>query len=66
MLRLLEIKEYIVTVDALNCQKGADGEIRRLEADYLFALKGNRGLLKEVAERFFNAVREDHTYGVTI
>jgi len=66
LLRLLDLKGCIVTLDALNTQKEIAAEIREQEADYVLALKANHGKLhKEVAE-FFRAVREDRTYGFRI
>jgi hypothetical protein len=41
LLRLLEIKGCIVTVDALNTQKAIANEIRERGADYVMALKEN-------------------------
>jgi predicted transposase YbfD/YdcC len=66
LLRLLELKGCIVTVDALNCQKEIASEILTQEADYVLSLKGNQGNLRKEVERFFEAVVNDHTYGFTI
>lgn len=66
LLRLLEIRGCIVTVDALLCQKEIASEIRSQEADYVLALKRNHGLIHQDVESFLRAVREDHTYGFTI
>jgi predicted transposase YbfD/YdcC len=66
LLRLLALKGCIVTLDALNCQKEIAAEIRKQEADYVLALKGNHGNLHAQVEEFFKSVREDRTYGFTI
>jgi predicted transposase YbfD/YdcC len=66
LLRLLALKGCIVTTDALNCQKEIAAEIRKQEADYVLALKGNHGNLHAQVEEFFKSVREDRTYGFTI
>jgi predicted transposase YbfD/YdcC len=53
LLKLLFIKDCIVTVDALNCQKDIAQTIVERQADYLFALKANHPLLhQEVVEWF--------------
>src|SRR6266496_5340633 len=41
LLRLLEVKGCIVTLDAMHCQKTTVAEIRRQEADYVVTLKQN-------------------------
>jgi predicted transposase YbfD/YdcC len=66
LLRMVELKGCIVTVDALNCQKDIALEIRRQQADYVLALKGNHGKIHEDIEKFLCAVREDRTYGFNI
>ena len=49
LLKLLELKGCIVTIDAMGCQLNIAEQIITQEADYLFGLKGNQGLLhKEV------------------
>lgn len=66
LLQVLAIKGCVVTLDALNCQKEIAAEIRRQEADYLLALKGNQGSLHERVEQFFSSVREGRTHGFTL
>jgi len=65
LLRLLDLKGCIVTLDALNTQKEIAAEIRQQEADYVLALKANHGKLHKEVEEFFRALREDRTYGFT-
>lgn len=59
LLRLLEIKGCIVTVDALNTQKDIAEEIREQGADYVMALKENHPKLHWEVEGIFEAVAED-------
>ena len=66
LLRLLEVKGCIVTVDALNCQKDIASEILRQEADYVLSLKGNHGTLYKQVESFFESVVNDRSFGFTI
>jgi predicted transposase YbfD/YdcC len=44
LLRVSELKECIITIDAMGCQKNIAEHIREKGADYVFALKGNHGL----------------------
>jgi len=64
--RMLALKGCVVTADALNCQKETAAEIRRQGADYVLALKGNHGRLRERVEQFFAAVREGRTHGIRV
>lgn len=59
LLRLLEIKGCIVTVDALNTQKDIANEIREQGADYVLALKDNHPTLCNEVRGIFEAVGED-------
>ena len=53
LLRQLRIEGSVVTTDANGCTKNVTAAIREARADYLLALKGNRGPLhKHVEERF--------------
>lgn len=53
LLKLLEIKGCIVTIDAMGCQKEIACQIADQEADYVLALKGNQGGLHKDVELFF-------------
>ena len=53
LLKLLEIKGCIVTIDAMGCQKEIARQIADQEADYVLALKGNHGSLHKDVELFF-------------
>jgi predicted transposase YbfD/YdcC len=63
LLRALALRGCVVTTDALNCQKEIAAEVRRREADYVLALKGNHGALHERVEGFLSSVREGRTHG---
>ena len=54
LLKVLEIKGCIVTIDAMGCQKDIAGQIIGKEADYVLALKGNHEKLFGEVEYFFN------------
>jgi predicted transposase YbfD/YdcC len=51
LLDLLELKDCIVTIDAMGCQKDIAEKI--IDADYVFGLKGNQGILHEDVELYF-------------
>ena len=58
LLRLLEIKGCIVTIDAMGCQKAIARTIVEQEAEYVLTLKANHGLLYEEVERFFAGAQQ--------
>jgi predicted transposase YbfD/YdcC len=60
LLKLLDLKDSVVTVDAMGCQKHIAKQIVEQEADYVFSLKGNQGNLhKEVELLFQDAKKND-------
>jgi predicted transposase YbfD/YdcC len=61
LLELLDIEDCIVTIDAMGTQKDIADTIIGNNADYILALKGNQGYLKEDAENIFNSQKSDST-----
>jgi len=53
LLDLLTLRGAIVTIDAIGCQKDIAAKIIDKEADYVLALKGNQGTLRDDVELFF-------------
>lgn len=53
LLEMLEIKDCIVTIDAMGCQKDISEKIVSAEADYVFSLKGNQTSLHEDVAFYF-------------
>jgi predicted transposase YbfD/YdcC len=53
LLRLLEVKGCIVTMDAMGCQKELAGQIVAQGGDYVLGLKGNQGHLHDEVKYFF-------------
>lgn len=53
LLKLLDLKGCIVTIDAMGCQKEIAARIIDQKADYVLALKGNQGNLHKDVELFF-------------
>lgn len=72
LLRVLELKGCIVTIDAMGCQKEIVAQIREQDADYCISLKGNQGRLhQEIVDYFYWAERRgfaeiEHSYCETV
>jgi predicted transposase YbfD/YdcC len=52
LLELIAIEGAIVTIDAMGCQRDIAQKIVEKKADYVLALKGNQGSLREDVELF--------------
>jgi len=57
LLELLTIKGATVTIDAMGCQREIAATIIAKGADYVLALKGNQGTLREDVELLFTEQR---------
>jgi predicted transposase YbfD/YdcC len=53
LLEVLDVKDSIVTIDAMGCQKEIAKKIRDKGADYVLALKGNHGNMHDDIRLFF-------------
>lgn len=53
LLEMLAIEGAIVTIDAMGCQRDIAQKILDKKADYVLALKGNQGSLRQDVEVFF-------------
>ncbi|KAA6306156.1 hypothetical protein EZS27_042188, partial [termite gut metagenome] len=51
LLNVLTLKGCLVTIDAMGCQRDIASSIIEKEANYLLAVKGNQGCLREDVER---------------
>lgn len=60
LLALLELKNCIVTIDAMGCQRTIADQIIDQEGDYVLGLKGNQGLLHDAVENFFTIAQKHH------
>ena len=58
LLDLITVQGAVVTIDAMGCQKEIAAKIIAKGADYVLALKGNQGSLKEDVELFFAEQKE--------
>jgi predicted transposase YbfD/YdcC len=52
LLDMLDIDGAVVTIDAMGCQRDIAQKIKDKKADYIFALKGNQGTLRDDVELF--------------
>lgn len=59
LLKLLDVKGCIVTLDAMGCQKKIARHITDAGGDYVLGLKGNQTKLKDEVERFFDCAERD-------
>ena len=50
----MDLKDMVVTADAMNCQKETARVIREREGDYVLALKGNQSLFYKEVEEYFD------------
>ena len=68
LLEALDLKDCIVTIDAMGCQRDIAQQIVDQEGDYLLSLKGNQGQLHEDVAEMFDYFEEiafqeiDHDY----
>lgn len=58
LLKVIDVKDAIVTIDAAGCQKTIVKDIRDRGGHYLIALKGNQGMLQAEAMNFFTQARD--------
>jgi predicted transposase YbfD/YdcC len=65
LLKLLEIKGCIITIDAMGCQHTITDQVIEQEGDYVIGLKGNQGHLHEAVEDFFTVAYESDFKGVS-
>lgn len=59
LLKILDIEDCIITIDAMGCQREIAKEIIEQKADYVLALKGNQNDLHDDVRVFFDGLKED-------
>ena len=65
LLRYLELKGAIITIDAMGCQRDIAAQIVEQGGDYVLAVKGNQGSLHDSIVDFFDTARAEDFRGVT-
>jgi predicted transposase YbfD/YdcC len=65
LLRLVDIKGAIITIDAMGTQKAIAEQIIESEADYVLALKGNQGTLHQAVINYIDEQSENDFAAVT-
>lgn len=58
LLKMLDVKGCVVTIDAMGCQKELAKQVIEQGGDYVFCLKGNQGSLHEETEYFFEEAKK--------
>jgi predicted transposase YbfD/YdcC len=64
LVRLLDLKGAVVTIDAMGCQKEIVAAIRDQGGDYVITAKANQGTLYDDLSAFFQQCLEDDFAGV--
>jgi predicted transposase YbfD/YdcC len=66
LLKMLEIKNCLITIDAMGCQKKIAQQIVDAEADYVLPVKDNQKKLYEDISWYFLSKREEDFAGVRV
>jgi predicted transposase YbfD/YdcC len=64
LLKLVDIRGAIITIDAMGTQKTIAAQIIERNADYVLALKGNQGTLQEAVIQYIDGLVESDFAGV--
>ena len=64
LLEMLDIKDAVVTIDAMGCQKKIAEKIVAQGGDYILQLKGNQGGLHEETVMLFDECLRDDCHGI--
>lgn len=64
LLKLLNLKGAVVTLDAMGTQTQMAAEIQQAEGDYVLALKGNQGKLSQQVEDWFKQAEANNWEGI--
>ena len=65
LLKLLDLKGAVVTIDAAGCQKKIAKQIVEGQGDYLLQLKGNQGTLHAETVQLFDECLRDDCHGIS-
>jgi predicted transposase YbfD/YdcC len=64
LLKLLNLKGTVVTLDAMGTQTAIATQIKQAEGDYVLALKGNQGTLSRAVETWFEQAEASGWVGI--
>lgn len=64
LLKLLNLKGTVVTLDAMGTQTAIATQIKQAEGDYVLALKGNQGTLHRAVETWFEQAQAKNWDGI--
>lgn len=64
LLKLLELDQAVVTIDAMGCQKKIASAIIENKGDYILQLKGNQETLHEETVELFDKCLRDDSLGI--
>ncbi|MGB0361025.1 MAG: ISAs1 family transposase, partial [Endozoicomonas sp.] len=64
LLKLLELKGCIVTLDAMGCQREIAKQIREQKGDYVMGLKGNQSNLHDAVADYFQTAQAHQFHSV--
>ena len=64
VLKLLNLKGAVVTLDAMGTQLEIAAQIKKAEGDYVLALKGNQGKLSQQVEKWFEQASTKNWQGI--
>ena len=64
LLKLLNLKGTIVTLDAMGTQREIASQIKQSEGDYVLALKGNQGKLSQQVSDWFEQAQAKNWQGI--
>ncbi len=64
LIKLLDLRGSIVTIDAMGCQTAIAAAIIEQGGDYVLALKGNQGTLHQEVEAMFAAAQHTGFHGI--
>ena len=65
LLKLLDLKGAVVTIDAAGCQKKIARQIVEGQGEYLLQLKGNQGTLHAETVQLFDECLRDDCHGIS-
>lgn len=66
ILDMLNIKDSIITVDAMNSQKKIANKIIDKQADYIFCIKSNHKIFQEEIQAYFHKIKRDKPHIIEI